>query len=45
VQPTPVATPDDVLPLAEAKRLRQSLQQTRQGRTRPWSEIKSELGL
>jgi bifunctional DNA-binding transcriptional regulator/antitoxin component of YhaV-PrlF toxin-antitoxin module len=40
-----VPGPDDVLTPAEAKRLRQSLKQTRQGKTRPWDEIKHELGL
>jgi len=43
--PTPVAGPDDGLTSAEAKRPRQSLKQTRQGKTRPWTEIKNELGL
>jgi len=42
---TPVVSPDDVLTPAEAERLRQSLKQTRQGKTRPWAEIKNELGL
>jgi len=40
----PVADPDAITP-AEAKRLRQSLKQTREGKTRPWTEIKDELGL
>jgi hypothetical protein len=49
VQPRPLVGPDDVpddaLTAAEAKRLRQSLKQTRQGKTRPWAGIKRELGL
>jgi hypothetical protein len=44
-KPTPVASPDDVLTPAEAKRLRQSLKQTTQGKTRSWAAIKNELGL
>jgi hypothetical protein len=44
-KPTPGASPDEVLTPAEAERLRQSLKQTRQGKTRPWAEIKNELGL
>jgi len=45
VQPRPAVDPDDMLTPAEAKRLRQSLKQTRQGKTRPWAGIKRELGL
>jgi bifunctional DNA-binding transcriptional regulator/antitoxin component of YhaV-PrlF toxin-antitoxin module len=45
VKPRRVVDPDDVLTPAEAKRLRQSLKQTRQGKTRPWGEIRRELGL
>jgi hypothetical protein len=44
VKPKRVVDPDDVLTPAEAKRLRQSLKQTRQGKTRPWADIKHELG-
>jgi hypothetical protein len=44
-KPTPVAGHDDALTPANAKRLRQSLMQTRQGETRSWDEIKNELGL
>jgi hypothetical protein len=40
VKPKRVVDPDDVLTPAEAKRLRQSLKQTRQGETRPWAEIR-----
>jgi bifunctional DNA-binding transcriptional regulator/antitoxin component of YhaV-PrlF toxin-antitoxin module len=45
VKPRRINDPNDVLTPAEAKRLRQSLKQTRQGKTRPWAEIKHELGL
>jgi AbrB family looped-hinge helix DNA binding protein len=37
--------PDDVITPAEAKRLRRSLKQTRQGKTQPWSQVRHELGL
>jgi bifunctional DNA-binding transcriptional regulator/antitoxin component of YhaV-PrlF toxin-antitoxin module len=45
VKPRRMVDPDEVLTPAEARRLRQSLQQTRQGKTRPWADIKDELGL
>jgi bifunctional DNA-binding transcriptional regulator/antitoxin component of YhaV-PrlF toxin-antitoxin module len=45
IRPRRVVGPDDALTPAEAKRLRRSLKQTRQGKTRPWAEVKSELGL
>jgi bifunctional DNA-binding transcriptional regulator/antitoxin component of YhaV-PrlF toxin-antitoxin module len=37
--------PDDVLTPAEAKKVRHALQQVREGKTRPWLQIKHELGL
>jgi bifunctional DNA-binding transcriptional regulator/antitoxin component of YhaV-PrlF toxin-antitoxin module len=39
------ADPDDVLTPVEAKRLRHSLKQTSDGKTRPWAKIKHDLGL
>ena len=45
VMPRRVVYFDDVLTPAEAERLREGLDQTRQGKTRPWAEIKHELGL
>ena len=45
VKPARPVEPDDELTAEQAKRLRRSLKQTRQGKTRPWTEIKSELGL
>jgi hypothetical protein len=44
-KPSRLGNPDDVLTPAQAKRLRQSLKQTHQGKMRPWAEIKHELGL
>jgi bifunctional DNA-binding transcriptional regulator/antitoxin component of YhaV-PrlF toxin-antitoxin module len=40
-----VPSADDTLTPDEAKRLRRSLKQTREGKTRPWSQIKHDLGL
>jgi bifunctional DNA-binding transcriptional regulator/antitoxin component of YhaV-PrlF toxin-antitoxin module len=45
VKPRRVVKPDVVLAPAEAKRLRHSLKQTREGKTRPWAKIKRDLGL
>jgi hypothetical protein len=39
-KPKRVVDPDDVLTPAQAKRLRQSLKQTRQEKTRPWAEVR-----
>jgi hypothetical protein len=35
----------EILTPTESKRLRQSLKQAAKGETRPWAEIKDELGL
>lgn len=40
IVPTPPQDPDDVLTPDQAKRLRQSLKQMRQGKTIPWSNVK-----
>jgi antitoxin component of MazEF toxin-antitoxin module len=45
VKPRRVVAAGDVLTPADSKRLRQSLKQTRQGKTKPWAEIRLELGL
>ena len=45
IKPKRVVDADDILTPEEAKRLRQSLKQMRQGKTRPWARIKHELGL
>ena len=45
IKPKRLVDPDDVLTPAEAKRLRRSLKQERQGKTRPWLQIKHEMGL
>lgn len=47
ILPKPLLNQDsgDLLTPAEAKRLRRSLKQPKEGKTRPWSQIKRELGL
>ena len=36
---------DDVLTPAEAQKVRRALRQVKSGKTRPWAQIKHELGL
>ncbi len=45
IKPKRVVDPDDVLTPADAKKLRRSLKQARQGKTLPWSQVKHDLGL
>ena len=45
IKPKRVVDPDDVLTPAEAKKVRHALQQVRQRKTKPLSQIKHELGL
>jgi hypothetical protein len=47
ILPKPLLTQDsdNLLTPAEATRLRRSLKQTKEGKTRPWSQIKHDLGL
>jgi bifunctional DNA-binding transcriptional regulator/antitoxin component of YhaV-PrlF toxin-antitoxin module len=45
LKPKRVVETGETLTPTESKRLRQSLKQTRQDKTRPWAEIKDELGL
>lgn len=45
IRPKRVVDADDVLTPAEAKRLRRSLKQARQGKTQAWPQLKHELGL
>jgi bifunctional DNA-binding transcriptional regulator/antitoxin component of YhaV-PrlF toxin-antitoxin module len=45
IKPKRVVDADDTLTPEEAKRLRQSLKQMRQGKTKPWAQVKDELGL
>ena len=41
IKPKKLVDPDDVISPDEARRLRRSLKQTRQGKTRPWSQVKT----
>jgi len=45
IKPKRVVDLDNVLTPAEAKKLRRSLKQARQGKTLPWSQVKHDLGL
>jgi bifunctional DNA-binding transcriptional regulator/antitoxin component of YhaV-PrlF toxin-antitoxin module len=47
IRPKPAATQgsDDTLTPAEAKKVRHALKQVRDGKTKPWSQVKHELGL
>ena len=45
IKPKRMVDPDEVLTLAEAKKVRRALKQVRQGKTKPWAQIKHELGL
>src|SRR5262249_5277629 len=45
MRPKRLVDPDDVLTPAEAKKVRQALKQVREGKTKPWGQIKHELGL
>jgi hypothetical protein len=39
------ALPEDSLTCAEAKKVRRGTQQLKDGKTKPWSQVKRELGL
>ena len=43
-KPPTTRDPDDKLTPAEAKKVRHALKQVCEGKTRPWPEIKHELG-
>ena len=45
IKPKRVVDPDDVLTPAEAKKVRHALKQVQKGKTKPWGQIKHELGL
>jgi AbrB family looped-hinge helix DNA binding protein len=45
IKPKRLVDPDDVLTPVEAKKLRRSLKQARQGKTLHWSQVKHDLGL
>jgi antitoxin component of MazEF toxin-antitoxin module len=45
IKPRRAVDPDAVLTTAEAKKVRHAVKQIREGKTRPWAQIKHELGL
>ncbi len=45
MKPKKLADADETLTRAEAKKVRVALKQVRTGKTRPWTQIKHELGL
>ena len=45
IKPRRAVDPGNALTTAEAKKVRHALKQIREGKTRPWSRIKHELGL
>ena len=45
IKPKKLVDPDVALTPSEAKKLRRSLKQARQGKTLPWSQVKHDLGL
>ncbi len=45
VKPKRLVDPDEVLTAAEARKLRLGLRQVKEGKTRPWADVKRDLGL
>ena len=45
MKPKKTAAAEDAVTPAEAKKLRLGLKQLKAGKTRPWSQVKNELGL
>ena len=45
VKPKRIVDPGDVLTPAEEKKVRQALRQVKAGKTRPWADVKHDLGL
>jgi bifunctional DNA-binding transcriptional regulator/antitoxin component of YhaV-PrlF toxin-antitoxin module len=45
VKPKRLVDPDDVLTAAEARKVRLGLRNIKEGKTKPWAEVKRELGL
>jgi bifunctional DNA-binding transcriptional regulator/antitoxin component of YhaV-PrlF toxin-antitoxin module len=44
-KPPTTQDPDDTLTAAEAKKVRHALKQVREKKTKPWTQVKHELGL
>ena len=45
MKPKKLVDPDDALPAAEAEKLRQAIKHAKAGKTKPWTQLKHELGL
>ena len=45
VSPKRLIDADEILTAEESTKVRHALKQIRQGRTKPWSEVKQDLGL
>jgi len=45
IRPKRLVDPDDVLTPGEAKKVRRAMNQVRQGKTKPWGQVKHELDL
>ena len=45
IKPKKPIDADDVLTSAEEKKVRHGMKQVKEGKTRPWAQIKDELGL
>jgi hypothetical protein len=45
MKPKKLAHADDVLTPAEAKKVRHALKQVKERKTKPWTNVKHELGL
>jgi hypothetical protein len=44
MKPKKLVDADDRLSPAEAKKVRHGIKQLREGKTRPWSQVKNDLG-
>jgi AbrB family looped-hinge helix DNA binding protein len=45
VKPKRLVDPDDVLTAAEAGKVRRGLRQVKEGKTKPWADVKRDMGL
>jgi AbrB family looped-hinge helix DNA binding protein len=45
MKPRKLAVVEDMLTPAEAKKVRLGLRQLKEGKTRPWNQVKNDLGL
>jgi AbrB family looped-hinge helix DNA binding protein len=45
MKPKKLVDADDTLSASEAKKVRHGIKQVREGKTRPWSQLKDDLGV